>query len=436
MSIEGDKKGLVLVVVLWVVVVLTVIVATVGRTSRLDTKVCLAQTESFRCKWACRAGIDTAIAVLGEDPRESDTLLDLWNDNEEDLNDIELERCFFAVKVTDEASKLNINTVSKEQILALYGMTEEVADAIIDWRDTVDSPSPGGVEGGYYESLRYGYTIRNGPFRTIREILLVKDVGEEWFYGQNSNFNTGSSADFERTNAGKERVAGLQEEVLDNGWITYLTCYSYDNNKDTDGQNRVNINEADENRLMSSLGISMSNAKWIVENRGQNGYGSISDLINNGSPERANRRSERDSDQAEPLDLETFSNIADKITITNDEKVGGKVNVNTASKVVLVALLGGTETAEQIADEIINYRESLTEGMQSIAEVMKVESVNVDTFKKIANNITTRSDVYTIRCLATAERNGAAGTKLETEAVVDRSSTPCNILYWHQGVSN
>ena len=171
MSIEGDKKGLVLVMVLWVVVVLTVIVVTVGRTSRLDTKVCLAQTESLRCKWACRAGIDTAIAVLGEDPRESDSLLDLWNDNEEDLNDVELERCFFSFKVTDEAGKLNINTVSKEQLLGLYGMTEEVADAIIDWRDTDDSPSPAGVEGGYYENLRYGYTIRNGPFRTIREML-------------------------------------------------------------------------------------------------------------------------------------------------------------------------------------------------------------------------------------------------------------------------
>ncbi len=436
MNIEGDNKGLVLVAVLWVVVVLTVIVATVGRTSRLDTKICLARTESLRCKWACRAAIDTAIAVLNEDPRESDNLLDLWNDNEEDLNDVDLERCFFAVKVIDEASKLNINTVSKEQLLELYGMTEEVADAIIDWRDTDDSPSPGGVEGGYYESLRYGYTIRNGPFRTIRELLLVKDVSEEWFYGQNSNFNTGLSTDFERMNAGEERVAGLQEEVLDNGWITYLTCYSYDNNKDTDGQNRININEADENRLVRSLSISRSYAKWIVENRGRNGHGSISDLINNRSPKRANRSSGRNSDQAEPLDLETFSNIADKITITNDEKVKGKVNINTASKVVLVALFGGTETAEQIADEIINYRESLTEGMQSIAEVMKVESVNVDTFKKIANNITTRSDVYTIRCLATADRNGAAGAKMETEAVVDRSSTPCNILYWHQGVSN
>ena len=436
MGIEGDKKGLVLVAVLWVVVVLTVIVATVGRTSRLDTKICLARTEGLRCKWACRAGINTAVAVLDEDPKESDTLLDLWSDNEADFNDIELERCFFTVGVVDEASKLNINTASKEQLLALYGMTEEVADAIIDWRDADDTPRQGGVEGGYYENLHYGYTIRNGPFRTIRELLLVKAVAEEWFYGQNSNSNIGFGTDFEKTNAGESRFADLQDEILKNGWITYLTCYSYDNNKDADGQKRININEADENKLEESLKINKSYAKWIVGNRGRDGYKSISDLINNKSPKKADERSQRNSDQAEPLDLETFSNIADKITISGDEKIEGKVNINTASKVVLTALLGGTDKAEQLGDDIITYRESLIEGMQSIAEVMEVESVNVDTFKKIANYITTRSDVYTIRCLATADRNSGDGAKLGTEAVVDRSSTPCNILYWHRGVSN
>ncbi|MHC4396100.1 MAG: helix-hairpin-helix domain-containing protein [Planctomycetota bacterium] len=436
MSIEGDKKGLVLVAVLWVVVVLTVIVATVGRTSRLDTKLCLARTESLRCKWACRAGIDTAIAVLNEDTRESDTLLDLWNDNDQDLNDVDLERCFFAVQVIDEASKLNINAASKAQLLTLYEMTEEIADAIIDWRDADDTPGQGGVEGGYYENMPYRYTIRNGSFRTIRELLLVRDVAEELFYGQDSNFNTGSGADFEELNVGENRFADLEQEVMRNGWITYLTCYSYDKNKDVEGQNRVNINEANENSLTRSLRINRAYAKWIVENRGRNGYSSISDLINNRSPKRANRNSQQNSDQAAPLDLETFSNIADKITITNDAKVIGKVNINTASKVVLVALLGGTEAAEKVADEIIAYRESLIEGMQSIAEVMKVQSVNVDTFKRIANYITTRSDVYTIRCLATADRNGTAGVKLQTETVVDRSSMPFNILYWHQGVSN
>ena len=93
MGTNGNNKGLVLVAVLWVVVVLMVLVAVLGRKSRLDTKVCLARTEALRCKWACRAGIEKAVGVLNEDTRESDCLTDLWSDNEEDFNDIWLQRC-------------------------------------------------------------------------------------------------------------------------------------------------------------------------------------------------------------------------------------------------------------------------------------------------------------------------------------------------------
>ena len=156
---KARMGGLVLVGVLWVVVVLMVIAVAVGRNSRLDTRVCLVGTEELRCKWTCRAGVETAIAVLNDDLRASDGLTDLWSENEEDFNDIGLERCWFTVRVVDEASKLNVNTATKEQLLGLEYMSEEIADAIIDWRDKNERPSEAGVEGGYYQNLRYGYVI-------------------------------------------------------------------------------------------------------------------------------------------------------------------------------------------------------------------------------------------------------------------------------------
>ncbi len=415
MGTDGDKKGLVLVTVLWVVVVLTIIVAVLGRKSRLDTKVCFARIEGLRCKWACRAGIETAIGVLNEDTRESDCLTDLWSDNEEDFNDILLERCSFTTRVIDEASKLNVNVATKGQLLGLPEMLEEIADAIIDWRDENDTPSEGGVESGYYEELPFGYRARNGPFRTIRELLLVKDVTEELFYGEDTNFN--GQLDYNEKDGDKSPPIDDGDSELDLGWIAYLTCYSYDNNKDASGNTRVNINEADESELRRSLGVTNEQAKWIVDNRP---HQSIGDLISNQSP----------------INTQSFSQIADKITVSNEEKLPGKVNVNTAPEAVLAALLGGDDTAYQIAENIITYRESLMYGIESIGELMQVGSMNVDSFKKIVDFITTRSDVFTIRCIATADRNGFAGATLETEAVVDRSSTPCKILYWYQGTSN
>ena len=221
------------------------------------------------------------------------------------------------------------------------------------------------------------------------------------------------------------------DSELDKGWIAYLTCYSYDNNKDAEGNQKININEADENQLTRSLNIKSSHAKWIVENRT---HESIGDLISNNSPGTAQGGSGGNSDEAEPLDLQTFSQIADKITV--DDSKMGKVNINTASEIVLAALLGGGDSAEQIAQEIIAYRETLLYGMLSIGELLDIPSMNINTFKNIAGLITTRSDVFTIRCVATADRNMVSGATLETEAVVDRSSSPCKVLFWYQGASN
>jgi len=419
--------------VLWLVMVLILIAAVVGRNNRLDTKVCIARTEELRCKWACRAGMETAVAILNDDLRGSDNLTDLWSENDTDFNNVRLGECIFTVRVVDEASKLNINTVSREQLLRLEreGMTEEIADAIIDWRDKDDTPHQGGVERGYYQNLRYGYSIRNGLFRTIRELLLVKGVTEELLYGEYTNLN--GELDYNEKDGDESPPADNRDDKLDQGWIAYLTCYSYDKNKDASGNERININEANEEKLTEELNISKPHAKWIVKNREKEKYESIADLINDKSPKEAKRDSKEESDEAVALDLETFKDIADKITVDDKKRIPGKVNINTAPKEVLAVLLGGDETAKQLADEIINHRGSLLSGMQSIAEVLNVKSVNVKTFKKIANLITTRSDVFTVRCLATADRGRVPGAKLQTEVVVDRSSTPCKIFYWYQG---
>lgn len=414
MNTKGNNNGLVLVTVLWVIVVLMVIVSVLSRSSRLDTKITLARLEGVRGKWASRAGIEKAIGILNEDTRESDCLTDLWSDNEEDLNDVYLQNCWFTVKVIDEASKLNLNTVTKGQLLELPEMLEEIADAIIDWRDENDTPSTGGVESGYYESLPFGYMARNGPFRTIRELLLVKDVTEELFFGEDTNLN--GMLDYNEQDGDESLPYDDGDSELDKGWIAYLTCYSYDNNKDAEGNKKININEGNANQLSRSLGISNSQANDIVDGRD---YDSIGDLLDN------NR-----------LDRQTFSTIADKITVVDSDKIPGKVNVNTASEIVLAALMGGGDTAEQTAQNIIAYRETLLYGMESIGELLDVPSMSINTFKQIADLVTTRSDVYSIRCVATADRNGKNGAKVETEAVVDRVESPCKILFWYQGATN
>ena len=458
MADNKNKKALALVGVLWIVALLTVIATSVGHNSRLDMKVSTVRTEELRCKWACRAGIEKAIGVLNEDLRESDCLTDLWSDNDEDFNNISLEKCLFSVRVIDESSKLNINTITKQQLLELPYMEEDIADAIIDWRDGDDTPGTAGVEGGYYENLPIGYTIRNGPFKTIRELLLVKGVTEELFYGEDTNFN--GLLDYNEQDGDESPPADNGDDVLDVGWIEYLTCYSYDRNTDAEGNQRININQADERQLESSLGIRRSQARWIVERRQNNRFSSIADLLDSSSSQQSQQSSQQtqqnqqqpqqqssqqssqrgsqssSQQQTEPVDTQTFYQIADKITVDSGSQISGRVNINTASKWVLAALLGGSDSDVQTAENIVAYRANLTDGMQSIAELPEAGLVNSETFRRIANNITTRSNVFTIRCFATADRGGVGGTPLQTEVVVDRSESPYTTLYWYQGAGN
>ena len=429
MGINGRNKGLIIVAVLWVVMILNVIVAALGHNSRLDMKVRQVRTEEYRCEWACRAGIETAIGLLNEDIRASDCLTDLWSDNDEDLNNVSIEQCRFNVRVIDESGKLNINTATRSQLLVLPYMEPYIADAIIDWRDENDTISGEGVESGYYQNLPFRYTIRNGPFKTIRELLLVKDVTEQMFYGEDTNLN--EELDYNEKDGTRSPPADDGDDELDEGWIAYLSCYSYDRNADAEGSGRTNVNQADEGQLETSLGIKRSVARWIVQRRENNRFESIADLIDNDSPVKPAESSEGDS---EPLDLQTFSQIADRITVDNNMQIPGKVNVNTASKEVLTALFGSGDEAVQIADNIIAYRRSLIGGMQSIAELLNV--LSIDNFKRIASLVTTRSNVFTVRCFAAADRGGSDGVTLLTEVVVDRSSNPCRILYWYQGAGN
>jgi len=426
---RAKEGGLILVAVLWMLAVMTALVAVAGQTSRLNMKMAMAATDEVRCKWACRAGLEHAIGILNEDPKDSDCLMDLWSDNDDDFNDVVLERCRYSVRVVDEASKLNINVATKDQLMALPYMEQDIADAIIDWRDGDDDPSSLGAEAGYYANLPIPYKVRNGPFRTVRELLQVKGVTEEKLYGEDTNCN--GLLDANERDGDLSPPSDDGDEYLDPGWIAYLTCYSYERNVDAEGKERININQATQQQLQDGLGLKASQARWIVDNRG-GGFRSIADLINDRSPKTASESSGGRSDQAEPIDLQTFSQIADRITITGEQRIPGRVNLNTASAEVLMALFGRDDQAEQIARSIVADRAGLPYGFTSVAELLNQPSMTVERFKAVVELVTVRSDVFTIQCLATADVTGA---NFRIESVVDRSTSPCTVLYWYQGAN-
>jgi type II secretory pathway component PulK len=461
-GIRRKNKGLVIIAVLWMVVVLMVMSAILGRKSRLDMKICMARMEAVRCKWACRAGIEKAMAVMNGDETENDSLLDVWSDNPEDFNDVMLDQCVFTVRVIDESSKLNINTATKEQLLGLPDMVEEIADAIIDWRDSDDTPSGAGVESGYYESLTYGYMARNGPFRTLRELLLVKDVTEELFYGEDTNLN--GRLDYNERDGQESPPADDGDDVLDVGWAAYLTCYTSGGSAGSTGQTSTeqtqtngtqqqtssNQQQSSEGQQQQSSnqqqssgnqGRSSGNAEQTSGNTqqssGNNQQSSGNTQQSSGNTQQSSGNTQQSSGNTQQSSGNTQQSSGDTgQTSESTNQEPAKVNINTASDIVLAALLGGGDEAERTAQSIIAYRNSLVDGIEDVSELTEQGILSSDIYGQLENYITISSNIFTIRCFATADRNGLGGTTLQTEAVVDRSSTPFKILFWYQETSN
>ena len=86
---------------------------------------------------------------------------------------------------------MNINTVSEKtlrNILTQLGLEGEkrdiVADSILDWRDPDDFIRINGAENDYYQSLKEPYNCKNGNLDSVEELLLVRGVTPELFYGR------------------------------------------------------------------------------------------------------------------------------------------------------------------------------------------------------------------------------------------------------------
>lgn len=174
--------------------------------------------------------------------------------------------------ISDEASKLNINLATREQLTTLLqqvlqlgeGAEQEdgaptvgaLVDALIDWRDQDDNPGPEGAESDYYMTLQPAYTAKNNMFETVEELLLVRGFTARVLFGEDSDRNgllTPNEDD------GDDLFPPDNEDgLLNRGLLPFITVWSRDLNRSNDNINRVDLN-GDLRQLSEGL------ADWLPE---------------------------------------------------------------------------------------------------------------------------------------------------------------------------
>ena len=392
------SRASVLVGLLWCIALLSVVVVGALRMSQRDLKAVKNHGDLVQAHYLALAGIEYTKALVYQDrltrQRSFKNHTGALYNQAQLFRDIPLGRGRFRVfregveqegnsivyGLSDEERYLNANSASAEELGKLPGVSPEIVSAIQDWRDTDSQTTPNGAENEYYASLKPPYLAKNGPFETIRELLMVRGINRELLFGEDANYN--GLLDREEDDGSNSFPPDNANHMLDAGWSALLTTHSINENTAASGEDRVNVQSAEESDLTAIPGISSDLAKAIIAHRNQNKYGSIADLLDVRAPGPQNRSAsgtmpvvnmepvqntappqpgpgERSGSPAPAgenlISNELLISIADYLTVSGDQEISGLVNINTASATVL-GMLSGMNA--QLAEAIVAYRQS------------------------------------------------------------------------------
>jgi competence ComEA-like helix-hairpin-helix protein len=437
-------------------VLLSVLVIGVLHTARMDLVVVKNYGDRVQAHYLALAGVERAKALLFQDvvtrqQTAKNHTGSLYNDAK-DFQDVPLGRGKFQVfrrapqeegggiiyGICDEESRLNLNTAAPTQFTNLAGITVDIIGAIVAWRSAAppaaatsgaaapDAAIPGGANSDYYMSLRPPYLARNGPFQTVRELLMVRGVTPALLLGNDNNQN--GFLDSDDDPADRPPPGSKPPPPPQPGWAALLTVRDTDKDVNAAGKDRVNPQTADEATLSTVAGITQPIARAIVSYRGQNPLKSLDDLLDvtaqnqnqgggangGGGPNRqpnGNQPGGQNGSGPPVISQDLLEQIADDLTLASGQDVPGLININTASLDILICLPG---VDQPLAQAIINYRKS-TGYFDNVAGLLKVDGMTRAIFKQVAPLVTARSETYRIVCEGKINSSGA---RQRIEAIV------------------
>jgi general secretion pathway protein K len=206
----GTRRGVALIIVMLMLLAMAGMAAAFAYAMRVETRLASNTDSTGELEWLGLSGVEFAKWVLFEQQRMPsnqgcNTLRQFWAggpgdpDQAEnafegiDLSHVEIgPDSWVAIRIVDAERKININTADArmlETALNLAGAGASDASAIhaalTDWKDRDDLPTAGGgaESTDYYLRQDPPYRAKNGPIDDIAELLKVRGVTPELYYG-------------------------------------------------------------------------------------------------------------------------------------------------------------------------------------------------------------------------------------------------------------
>src|SRR5690606_26107024 len=175
-------RGIAFVVVLWLLALLAILLgafALLARTEHIQSRALFDSTQAL---YAAEAGVNlTVFQLMVPDPEQR------WIPDGR-AYPFTFDGAEVEVRITDESGKIDINAADAQTLDQLFQsldvdplVSQQLADAVLDWRDPDDLTQANGAEAPDYEAAGLSYGPGNQPFNTIGELQQVLGMTPDLF---------------------------------------------------------------------------------------------------------------------------------------------------------------------------------------------------------------------------------------------------------------
>jgi general secretion pathway protein K len=197
------ENGVILIAVLWIFVALAVIALSFSKESFVEVAAARNSQSQEISYYAARAGLMRTIYQIIQKRLNPPVQQQADQDSPDPIDLGAVTGSFggavYRVDIQDDSGRIALNVVGEEQLRSLTEVigipksdADIIVDSIIDWRDADTTPRANGAEDAYYQSLNPPYKSKNKSFDTLEELLLVRGIAPDYFYGHPERTSDGS----------------------------------------------------------------------------------------------------------------------------------------------------------------------------------------------------------------------------------------------------
>jgi general secretion pathway protein K len=216
-STPSTSRGIALIIVMIAIFVLSILIGAFAYSMKVETRLAMNSNHEEALIWLGRSGVERARWILAQSPPPGepyDSLNQKWaggpggmNSSNSPLADISLEDYQIGdgiirkITIVDLEQKFNINLADEavlQQALTLVGVDAgeipAISSAILDWIDPDENTHLNGAESDYYQTLDPPYYAKNKPIDDLLELLQVRGITPDMYWGSASTNHTPAGA--------------------------------------------------------------------------------------------------------------------------------------------------------------------------------------------------------------------------------------------------